>query len=77
MRLFRQLRNLLNNESKSNVIITPFLGFMLFCSTFLFHYLFQVVIQEKCVSFSAGDTDFAESIFSLGTAWGFCVDLGG
>lgn len=68
LRLFRQLRSLLNNESKSSVIISPFLGFRVFCSTFLLHHLFQVVIQGKCVSFSAGDTDFAENIFSLGTA---------
>lgn len=55
MRLFRQLRSLLNKEFKSNVISVPFLGFRLFWSTFLFYHLFQVVIQEEmCIILCRG-----------------------
>lgn len=65
MRLFKQLRSLLDKEAKSNVIRITSASLFWDSHSFV---PYLVLIQERCASSSAGDTDFTTSIFPVNIA---------
>lgn len=65
IRLLRQLRSLSNKEAKSNVTRITSASLFWDSRSFVPH---LVLIQERCASSSAGDTDFTTSIFPVNIA---------